>query len=317
MKRICCYAIVCLLVSCSLVFAADFWESKDYSAWDEKEVSKMLENSPWAKKVRIRENKSGGGFGGGFGGFGGGPGGGFGGGPGGPGGPGGGPSAPVVSDSGNAADSGSDSGPAPAPAPAPAAKSIEGEASGSAAKSGGGDGSGSAAPPKSGPGGFGGGFGGGAGGPVAQKDLLGGLPMVVMRWQSALPVKQAMAKFRFQDEVKTSKEAADSLNRQESVHILGIVGMPGRVQSYKAEDIMAKSSLIIEDRPDIKPTQVIPQQEGATVGLYIIFPKFNEDGTPVISLQDKEIEVTITVGRYDVIKKFGLKDMVYQGKLDF
>jgi hypothetical protein len=293
MKRTCCFLIVSLVAFVSLLFAADFWETKDYSTWDEKETLKMLENSPWAKKTRLRENENargfGGGFGGGRGGFGGGRGG-----------SGGAPSAPAQSSSDDAAESdeGGDSN----------------SKDSSTAKAENGDGSDTAAVPKRAPGGFGGGFGGG---PVAQRDLLGGLPMVVLRWQSALPVKQAMARYRFKDAVKTSKEAADSLNRQESVHILGIIGMPGRVQSYNGDEIMNNAELIIEDRPAVKPTQVIPQQEGDQVGLYIIFPKYNPDGTPLITLQDKNIEVSITAGRYDIKKKFGLKDMVYQEKLDF
>ncbi len=33
--------------------AADFWEEKDFTAWSDKEVEKMLTDSPWAKGVRI------------------------------------------------------------------------------------------------------------------------------------------------------------------------------------------------------------------------------------------------------------------------
>ena len=29
--------------------AADFWEEKDFTAWSDKEVEKMLTDSPWAK----------------------------------------------------------------------------------------------------------------------------------------------------------------------------------------------------------------------------------------------------------------------------
>ena len=302
MKRTCCFVTVSLVAFASLLFAADFWEVKDYSTWDEKETLKMLENSPWAKQTRLRENKNAGGFGGGFGGgFQGGRGGGRGGMSGGSDMSGGAPAASPGTDSGEAANSGSGEG-------------SESENSGSAAKAESNEGSGGTASPKSRSGGFGGGFGGG---PVAKRDLLGGLPMVVLRWQSALPVKQAMARYRFKDAVKTTKEAADSLSRQESVHILGIIGMPGRVQSYNVDEIMKHAELITEDRPAVKPTQVIPQQEGDQVGLYIIFPKYNPDGTPLITLQDKNVEVSVTAGRYDIIKKFGLKDMVYQGKLDF
>jgi len=298
MKRTCCFVTVSLVAFASLLFAADFWETKDYSTWNEKETLKMLEDSPWAKKTRLRENENARSFGGGFGS-------GRGGGRGDFGGSGGAPTASPGTDSGGAANSSASEG-------------SDSENSGSEAKAESIDDSGSTATPQSKSGGFGGVFGGGfGGGPVAKRDLLGGLPMVVLRWQSALPVKQAMARYRFKDAIKTSKEAADSLSRQESVHILGVIGMPGRVQSYNVDEIMNNAELIIEDRPAVKPTQVIPQQEGDQVGLYIVFPKYNQDGTPLITLQDKNVEVSITAGRYDIKKKFGLKDMVYQDKLDF
>jgi hypothetical protein len=302
MKRTCCFVTVSLVAFASLLFAADFWKSKDYSTWDEKETLKMLDDSPWAKKTRLRENENAGGFRGGFsGGRGGGRGGMSGG--------------SDMSGSAPAASPGSDSSDA---ANSSGSEGSDSENSGSEAKAESTDDAGSTATPKSKSGGFAGGFAGGfGGGPVAQRDLLGGLPMVVLRWQSALPVKQAMARYRFKDAVKTSKEAADSLSRQESVHILGVIGMPGRVQSYNVDEIMNNAELIIEDRPAVKPTQVIPQQEGDQVGLYIIFPKYNPDGTPLITLQDKNVEVSITAGRYDIKKKFSLKDMVYQDKLEF
>ena len=76
------------------LWGADFWEKSEFTAWDEKEVQKMLFNSPWAQKALIARPPGAGGAGGGpggGGGFGGGGGrGGAGGGGGGFGGPGGG-----------------------------------------------------------------------------------------------------------------------------------------------------------------------------------------------------------------------------------
>lgn len=43
---------VWLLTSVALV-AADFWEEKDFMSWSDKEVGKMLSNSPWAKKHTV------------------------------------------------------------------------------------------------------------------------------------------------------------------------------------------------------------------------------------------------------------------------
>ena len=41
------------LIVCAAPLAADFWDETDFTAWSDKEVEKMLTDSPWAKKVRI------------------------------------------------------------------------------------------------------------------------------------------------------------------------------------------------------------------------------------------------------------------------
>ena len=81
------------LIGIAILSAAGFWETKDYTEWSAKEVRKILNNSPWAKKASLNfggmggrggqgsRGGSGGGAGGGRGGGGGGgfPGGGGGG----------------------------------------------------------------------------------------------------------------------------------------------------------------------------------------------------------------------------------------------
>ena len=41
------------LVAAVAVVAADFWEETAFTAWSDKEVEKMLTDSPWAKQQRI------------------------------------------------------------------------------------------------------------------------------------------------------------------------------------------------------------------------------------------------------------------------
>ena len=50
-----------LLFLCALcMWAADFWTTKPFTEWNEKEVQKILSDSPWTAKITIS-----GGFGGG------------------------------------------------------------------------------------------------------------------------------------------------------------------------------------------------------------------------------------------------------------
>ena len=38
---------------CAALVAADFWEDKDFTAWSDKEVEKMLTDSPWSREVNL------------------------------------------------------------------------------------------------------------------------------------------------------------------------------------------------------------------------------------------------------------------------
>jgi hypothetical protein len=43
-----------LLLLCALcMWAADFWTTKPFTEWNEKEVNKILTDSPWTEKVTI------------------------------------------------------------------------------------------------------------------------------------------------------------------------------------------------------------------------------------------------------------------------
>ena len=42
---------VLFLAAISLAFGADFWESKQYEKWSQKDCSKLLTDSPWAKDL--------------------------------------------------------------------------------------------------------------------------------------------------------------------------------------------------------------------------------------------------------------------------
>ncbi len=70
MSRILLRSIAIASLSAAALWAADFWESKSYTEWSEKEVGRLMTNSPWSQKVSVF--MGGGGRGGGGGGGGGG-----------------------------------------------------------------------------------------------------------------------------------------------------------------------------------------------------------------------------------------------------
>jgi hypothetical protein len=52
MRRILCFAVSAIfLAASSAAFGADFWETKKYDKWSQKECTKLLESSPWAQDL--------------------------------------------------------------------------------------------------------------------------------------------------------------------------------------------------------------------------------------------------------------------------
>ena len=256
-----------------VLFAADFWANKKFTEWSDKEVRKMVTDSPWARPVEVRMGGGGpGGFGGGGGGGGrGGRGGGGGGMPGGGGGGGGGfPGGGGGGDVGGGAEGGG----------------------------GGGLGRGG--------GGGGGGFEGGGEVPTMT---------IQIRWHTALPVRQALARSRFGAEAGTSPEAAKMLAGEQTQYVVGIAGLPAQMLRGNPDVLKQAIQLKIKDKPPIMPSQISGDRgEGGRANLYVIFPKGN--GSPVIQLEDNEIEFVAKLGPIEIKRKFRLKDMVFDGKLE-
>jgi len=237
-----------LLFLCALcMWAADFWTTKPFTEWNEKEVAKILDSSPWTAKVTITTGD----FGaapGGAGKGGGGRGGGRGGGP--------------QGDSVNA-DPGID-------------------------------------------GGRGGDFGGG-GGPSGVT--------VTLLWQTALPIKQALAKRKYGSEVGTSPEAKATLDRIDQVYVLTLSGMPaftlGAVQADKKAALLDSTTLTVAGKPPLKAADVQVSGGRGTATVFLVFPK-----TTTFTVDDKEVEFSSKFDKTAIKKKFKLKDMVFNGKVE-
>ena len=127
--------------------------------------------------------------------------------------------------------------------------------------------------------------------------------MATIRWQSALPVKQALAKLKFGDEAATSPEAAKMLVPSERFYIVSIVGAPPRLPG-------AEASIEVYGKDAIRSVDVKSGREGGNNVLYFVFPR------EPITLENKELEVVFKLGTMNLRRKFRLKDMVYEGNLE-
>ena len=154
----------------------------------------------------------------------------------------------------------------------------------------------------------GGGYGGGAPGGTVRPST-----MLVVRWSSSLPVKQAMVKFRFGPEVETAQEAQDILARAETHYVVSVSGLPARMarMAENPERIQQSAFLVRKKKPDLGAEHVQVSPMEGSVDLHLMFPR-----TEAITLEDKNVEFKLALGPMDVKKKFKLKDMVFNGNLE-
>ena len=169
----------------------------------------------------------------------------------------------------------------------------------------GGGAGGAGAEPGGGFGGAQGGFGAeGGGGPAPTLSL-------VVRWQSALPIRQAMVKSRFGAEAATSQEAAKMLAAEQESYIVVVSGLPGRfLQGAPPERLKNASALRLSKSESISAADV-KVNLGQLSEVFLVFPR-----TRAIKPEDKEVEVVLTGIGLEVRKKFRLKEMMFDGKLE-
>lgn len=239
---------ICIMavLGVTTLLSADFWQKKKFSEWNEKEVAKILSDSPWARKV----------------------------------------SAKAPGDSGDRGGRGG--------------MDIGG---GSPSEGGGGGGK------------RGGGKRGGGGPDIPPAPP--GVPTIdiVVWWQSALPIKQAIARYRFKDEAGTSAEAAKMLAREEEYHMLGLIGIPQRVAGPKPEVLKSAAMLNVRNVPPIEPAGVLVENTPGRVNIFLFFPK-HQPGAHAFKVEDGEVELVVKSPTIQFKQKFKLKDMVFDGKLE-
>ncbi|HSU60850.1 MAG TPA: hypothetical protein VLI55_16170 [Bryobacteraceae bacterium] len=148
---------------------------------------------------------------------------------------------------------------------------------------------------------------------------------VLIRWDSALPVREALR--RSEEE----SHEAGLAERAEKDYIVTIVGLvpAGRYRSVGTtesqsrsddtidsrnpetllEGLMASSLLTPKDKPAIRPDDA--KLDASTGTLHVFFPR-----TSGISLADKQVTFTTRFGSLTIQKQFRLKDMTYKGKLE-
>lgn len=249
MKRL---AVAGLLLAASL-WAADFWQSKTFADWSDKDVQKMLDSSPWAKSVSVP--------------------------------------ADVVAPSGggkrgsggrsNMGEIGNPDAGRPNPMEDQPGVSANGRVRGADAD------------------------------PGATSTAI----TLMVRWESALPMREARVRAKYGAEAATSAEAKKILEGVESTYVITVSGLgrnalPGDPEAVK-KAVIAEASLSVKGKDPIKPVDFMLQRSTAGVIAVFAFPR----STP-FAADDKEVEFTARFQSIPVKQRFQLKNMVINGKLE-
>lgn len=227
-----------------LLQASEPWKQKKYTEWTEKEIEKVLRDSPWARTVAIslsagtqagrdtgRRRRGGGGFGG-------------------------------------SGTSGADA---------------EGETGGVSRS------------PSDDVGG------------AARRELR-----VLVRWQTALPVRQALAQQQLQAEKITPEQAEQFVSRATDRYVVMLTGVPmGAMIGATPEAVKAATLLKAGDGKQVS-VEDVRMSQGRMPELFFVFPR----AALPLDLASKSVEFVTKLGRLEIKKKFSLKEMLVDGKLE-
>ena len=150
---------------------------------------------------------------------------------------------------------------------------------------------------------------------------------MTIRWYTALPLEQALSKVFPDSEGSESSKLAQILQRQENHYVIGLSGFSPRmlrsggadrfVESLESTSFLkvkGSAPILVEDVQIRQgPAGTVDARTGqAGIEFYLIFPRAAHS----ISLEDKSVEFVTEPGRFEIKKKFNLKRMVYEGKLE-
>lgn len=125
-----------------------------------------------------------------------------------------------------------------------------------------------------------------------------------IRWESALPVREAELKAR-----ETNAPAVDEDHY--AVAVYGIPSSLARDPRALADRVKGQAFLKREGEKDLKPSSVdvIPRDDGAVV--VFLFPRTKE-----ITTHDSSVEFNALIGAFQFTQSFHVDQMIYQGKLE-
>ena len=117
---------------------------------------------------------------------------------------------------------------------------------------------------------------------------------------------------RFGSEAHTAAESKQFLERRETHYVVAVAGFSGRMagMTQNTDRFKETTSLKRKNKDLIRP-EIVQMHQRESVTLFLSFPR-----TDPIALEDKNVEFEMKLGPMTLKRKFKLKDMVFDGKLE-
>lgn len=139
-------------------------------------------------------------------------------------------------------------------------------------------------------------------------DAANSPPKLIVRWESAMPVREA--------ELKSHDANAPTLE-DDKHYALAVYGLPASITNGDlkrvADECKKQSALKRDGKKDIKPSsvEVLRREDGPVVLFLFPQPKNAE-----ITKDDRRVEFDAQIKSYSINQGFYLEDMTYQGKTE-
>jgi hypothetical protein len=155
---------------------------------------------------------------------------------------------------------------------------------------------------------------------------------VTIRWESALPVREALLKAKFGEKLPAPGDPAFALDQPEKDYIIAVAGLQMPMMSgggrrsetptgagagtdpnagARRDRLLHAAQLVRKGKDPISPTDVVVDNSSSSLVIRFKFPR-----TDAISAEDKEVKFVCQMGPMRVERKFALKEMTFNGKLE-
>ena len=133
--------------------------------------------------------------------------------------------------------------------------------------------------------------------------------IVVVRWESAQPIRQATMRREVLLGNLKPEDAEERLKHALEVYVIGVSGLPIPMLRGSPPDKIKASTFLKPDKGDPIALEDLKMTRSQPPDVLFVFPR-----SAKLPDDAKTIEFVSRLGRIEVRKKFTLKDMVYDGK---